>query len=78
MKNKIFVAAILSIVIAVLVASPAPPNANAGTDQKSKKDTFSAMAYLPAGAGVRMVGAGATANLTIHIESYTTDDEAQQ
>ncbi len=39
-------------------------------DAKTKSDTFSAMAYLPTGAGPRMMGAEATANLTIYVERY--------
>jgi hypothetical protein len=45
---------------------------------ETKGDTFSAMAYLPTGAGPRMIGAGATANLTIYVQRYSTDDEAKQ
>jgi hypothetical protein len=43
-----------------------------------KGDTFMALAYLPSGAGMRMVGAGATANVKIFINAYTPDSEAQQ
>lgn len=46
--------------------------------QKPKSEIFSALAYLPTGAGPRMVGAGGTMNLTIHIKRYSTDAEAQQ
>ncbi len=35
------------------------------------------MAYLPSGAGRRMVGAGRTASVNLYVESYLTDDEAQ-
>jgi hypothetical protein len=47
-------------------------------DAKTKAEAFSAMAYLPSGAGRAMIGAGATANLTINVERYSTDDEAKQ
>ncbi|HSE29999.1 MAG TPA: hypothetical protein VLA93_00315 [Pyrinomonadaceae bacterium] len=43
-----------------------------------KTEHYSAMALLPAGAGVRMVGPGTTASVDIYIERYTTDDEAQR
>ena len=46
------------------------------TDKKgsgSGKETFSALAYLPTG-----IAAGATANVTINIESYSSDQDAQQ
>jgi hypothetical protein len=58
MNKKILVTAILMIVIASLVSLDTN-----STAAKPKADTFSAMAYLPTGAGMRMVGAGATANL---------------
>jgi len=45
---------------------------------KTKADAFSAMAYLPTGAGARMMGAGATASLTINVERYSSDDEVKQ
>jgi hypothetical protein len=73
MNKKILVTATLMIVIASLVSLDTN-----STAAKPKADTFSAMAYLPTGAGVRMVGAGATANLTIYVENYTSDEEAQQ
>jgi len=72
MNKKILVTAIL-----VIVASLVPLHANSPA-AKPKGETFSAMAYLPTGAGTRMVGAGATANLTIYVEKYTSDEEAQQ
>ena len=43
-----------------------------------KGEQFSALAYLPAGAGRRMVGAGATANVNIYINSYTSDADIEQ
>ena|SRR5437867_69785 len=63
---------LLGVGLAVLPAS------STHVDARTKGDTFSAMAYLPAGAGPRMMGAGSTANLTIYVERYTTDDEAKQ
>jgi len=63
------------LVVAVLFTMVSePPN----VDAKPKGDSFSALAYLPTGAGPRMIGAGATANLTINLERYTTDEEAKQ
>ena len=41
-------------------------------------ETFSALAYLPTGIGPAMRGAGATANVTINIESYSSDEDARQ
>jgi hypothetical protein len=53
-------------------------HANSPCGYGLRAEAFSAMAYLPTGAGMRMVGAGATANLTIYVEKYTSDEEAQQ
>jgi hypothetical protein len=73
MIKKILVTAILMVVVASLVSVDTN-----STAAMAKADAFSAMAYLPTGAGMRMVGAGATANLTIYVEKYTSDEEAQQ
>lgn len=43
-----------------------------------ENEKFSALAYLPSGAGRAMVGAGATANVDLYIDSYTTDQEAKE
>jgi hypothetical protein len=73
MNKKILVTAIGILVIASLV----PLNENSSAAE-SNGDTFSAMAYLPTGAGVRMAGAGSTASVTIYVEKYTSDQEVQQ
>lgn len=44
---------------------------------KPKSEKFGALAYLPSGAGRRMVGAGTTANVDLYVKSYTTDAEAK-
>jgi hypothetical protein len=46
-------------------------------EQKPQKEKFGALAYLPAGAGPAMVGAGARANVDLFVNSYTPDAEAQ-
>src|SRR5690348_4241591 len=43
-----------------------------------KGEQFSALGFLPAGAGPRMVGAGATMNLNIYVDSYTSDADTQE
>jgi len=69
---------LLGIVIFFAVALAVMPAKSTHVDAKAKGDSFSAMAYLPSGAGPRMIGAGATANLTIYVERYSTDEEAKQ
>jgi len=44
--------------------------------QKQKPESFSALAYLPAGAGVRMAAPGANTSITIYVKRYSTDAEA--
>jgi hypothetical protein len=73
LKTLLFVALLL-LCLALLAAPPSPLRVEA----KTEGDTFSALAYLPTGAGVRMVGAGSTANLKIYINSYSSDTEAKQ
>jgi hypothetical protein len=53
------------------------PQASAGA-AKSGADAYSALAYLPTGLGPAMIGVGATADVTITIERYTSDQEAQE
>ena|SRR6266850_622525 len=75
MRNrKLLLAGIWLLFGAGLAVMPAN---STNLDAKAKGETFSAMAYLPTGAGPRMMGAGATANLTIYVERYSTDDEAK-
>jgi len=46
-------------------------------EKKQKSEKFGALAYLPSGAGARMVGAGATANVDLYVKSYTSNEEAK-
>jgi hypothetical protein len=46
-------------------------------DEKPKREKFSALAYMPTGAGRAMVGAGARLNVDLYINSYTTNEEAK-
>src|SRR6267142_992546 len=73
-RKLLLVGALLLLCMSLVVM----PSNSTHVDAKTKGETFSAMAYLPSGAGPRMMGAGATANLTIYVERYTTDDEAKQ
>jgi len=42
----------------------------------AQSEKFSALGYLPSGAGMRMVGAGSTMNLDLYIDRYSTNQEA--
>src|SRR4029453_127697 len=57
---------------------PAPAQAQKlAHAEKPKKQKFSALPYLPSGAGRRMVGAGGTANVDLYVNNYTSDAEAK-
>ena len=45
--------------------------------EKPKSEKFSALAYMPSGAGPAMVGAGARVNVDLYVKSYTSDQEAK-
>jgi|KBSSwiStaDraftv2_1062776.scaffolds.fasta_scaffold126710_3 hypothetical protein len=72
-KITLTLTTLLLLVCAVSLLVPPPP-AQASDDGKQQ---FSALLFLPAGAGMRGVGAGATANINVYIDSYTPDDETQ-
>ncbi len=60
-----------------VVAFGVSMNVPAQEEKQPKREKFGALAYLPAGAGPAMVGAGTRANIDIHISSYTPDAEAK-
>jgi hypothetical protein len=64
--------------LALFLGGSLIPPGNAVAETAMSGETFSALAVLPAGAGMRMVGAGATTNLNIYIQSYTPDADTQQ
>ncbi len=75
MKKNLIVVGISICGLAML----ALPLAAQDTKQtKPKPEHFSALAYLPSGAGPRMVGAGSTMNVDIVIQRYSTDAEAEE
>jgi hypothetical protein len=74
MKKNLIV---LGIAICGLAMTALPLSAQDTKPKKPKPEHYSALAYLPSGAGPRMVGAGATMNVDIVIQSYSTDAEAQ-
>ena len=78
MKFKSFIAACVLAILALAVAMSATAQDQPDQPEKQpKKEKFGALAYLPAGAGPAMVGAGARANVDIYLNSYTNDAEAK-
>jgi hypothetical protein len=75
MKKNLIV---LGISICSLAMLALPLSAQNSEPKKPKPEHFSALAYLPSGAGPRMVGAGSTMNIDINIQRYSTDAEAQE
>jgi hypothetical protein len=81
MKAAIFVAFCLLAICALgtsTIATIVPAQEdNDFKERQPKKEHFYALAYLPSGAGMRMVGAGSSANVDIRLNSYTSDAEAK-
>jgi hypothetical protein len=49
-----------------------------GIKIEAQTDHFAALGFLQSGAGMRMVGSGATFNVDIYINSYSSDAEAKR
>lgn len=76
---RIKIIATLCLLACLALTVPAGVISAANNDKKgSGKETFSALAYLPGGIGPSMRGSGATADMTINIESYSSDQDAAQ
>lgn len=73
MKRAIFIAGCLFVLCVLSMSLTVPAQ-----EEQPKKEKFGALAHLPSGAGRRMVGAGATANVDLYIDSYTSDAEAKR
>lgn len=69
MKARFLITSVVLIVLGLCLSAPAPA-------QKSD-EKFSALAYLPHGAGPAMVGAGARVNVDLWVNSYTSDADAK-
>jgi hypothetical protein len=65
------------LIFCVLATCALGISTTAQNQSKPKKEKFGALAYLPSGAGRRMVGAGATGNVDLYVNSYTSDEEAK-
>lgn len=76
MKTIIGVACCLFCLCLVGASGQSPSHAPAQA-KKHQSEKFGALAYLPSGAGMRMVGAGATASVDLYIKRYTSDHDAR-
>lgn len=65
------------LLAACLVSVSVPIPAQPAQEEKQKSEKFSALAYMPTGAGRAMIGAGARLNVDLFIKSYTSDEEAR-
>ncbi len=70
--QSLVLSSVFLLCVVSLLVPPFPP-----AQAMAKGEQFSALGVLPAGAGVRMVGAGSTMNLNIYINEYTSDADAQ-
>lgn len=75
MKARFFIGSCLLVVLALGASIPSP--AQDKKPEKPKSEKFSALAYMPHGAGPAMVGAGARVNVDIYLNGYTTDADAK-
>src|SRR3982751_4255408 len=71
MKVAIIVLGFLALMGASVLAEPTPINAS------QAREECAAAGQMPAIAGSTMVGPGATADITISVDSYSSDDEAR-
>ncbi|HET8783635.1 MAG TPA: hypothetical protein VFM63_14515 [Pyrinomonadaceae bacterium] len=77
MKARFFIALCLLAALAFVISPRSTAQDKKPEEDKPKKEKFSALAYLPAGAGPAMVGAGARTNVDLYLDSYTSDAEAK-
>jgi hypothetical protein len=69
MKARFLIATFILVVFALGLSMPAPA--------QRKDEKFSALAYMPHGAGPAMVGAGGRVNVDLWVNSYTSDADAK-
>lgn len=77
MKARFFIALCLLAALAFVISPRSTAQDKKPEEQKPKKEKFSALAYMPTGAGPAMVGAGARVNVDLYVDSYTSDAEAK-
>jgi hypothetical protein len=72
MKVKLYIASCLLVLLAFALSMPVPAQ-----EEKKKDEKYSALAYMPAGAGPAMVGPGTRVNVDLWVNSYTSDADAK-
>lgn len=79
MKARLLIGFCLLLILAFGVSLPstAQDKDKDKKEDKPKSEKFSALAYMPHGAGPAMVGAGARVNVDIWVNSYTSDADAK-
>ena len=77
MKARFFIALCLLAALAFVISPQSTAQDKKPEEEKPKKEKFSALAYMPHGAGPAMVGAGARVNVDLYVDSYTSDAEAK-
>ena len=79
MKARFVIGTFLLAILAfgVSMQSTAQDKDKDKKDDKPKSEKFSALAYMPHGAGPAMVGAGARVNVDLWVNSYTSDADAK-
>jgi len=73
MRSRVLIACCVFAVCALGFSAAMPAQEQA----QPKREKFGALAYMPSGAGPAMVGAGARVNVDLHVNSYTSDEEAK-
>lgn len=78
MRARFLIASCLVAVLALVVSVPAPAQEEQKPkSEKPRSEKFSALAYMPHGAGPAMVGAGARVNVDLWVNQYTSDADAK-
>lgn len=74
MKARLLIVSCLLVVLALCLSLGATAQEQ---EPKPKSEKFGALAYMPHGAGMAMVGAGARVNVDLYVRSYTSDADAK-
>jgi len=77
MTARVFIVSWLLVALAFVISPRSTAQDKKPEEEKPKKEKFSALAYMPTGAGPAMVGAGSRVNVDLYVDSYTSDAEAK-